>query len=106
MFYLYFSPGIGVYMFVRSPRVGFARSPWAIKKWMKGRNNEANNKRLQFEADILRHLHHPNIVGFRGFTTGKDGKPCLAMEALDISLGINTILNNINISFIMMFVLL
>lgn len=75
-------------MLERSPKVGFTRSPWAVKKWLKGRNNKETNKRLQLEADVLRQLNHPNIVGFRAFTKGADGKPCLAMEALDMSLGI------------------
>ncbi|XP_032689951.1 lymphokine-activated killer T-cell-originated protein kinase isoform X2 [Odontomachus brunneus] len=82
-----YGTGVAVYMLERSPKVGFIRSPWAIKKWLKGKNNEANNERLQLEADTLRQLNHPNIVGFRAFTTGVDGKYCLAMEALDISLG-------------------
>jgi len=77
-------------MMQRSPKVGrFARSPWAIKKWMKGKNNDVNNSYLRLEADILRQLNHPNIVGFRAFTTGSDGKSCLAMEVVDMSLGTN-----------------
>lgn len=84
-------------MLERSSEVGCTRSPWAIKKWMRGKNNEANDGRLRIEADFLRQLNHPNIVGFRAFTTGIDGKLCLAMEALDMSLGINTILEHINI---------
>lgn len=84
----FFLSGVAVYMLERSPKVGLARSPWAVKKWLKGRNNEVNNGRLRLEADVLRQLNHPNIVGFRAFTTGVDGKPCLAMEALDTSLGI------------------
>lgn len=75
-------------MLERSPKVGFVRSPWAVKKWLKGKSNKVNNGRLQLEAEVLRRLNHPNIVGFRAFTKGVDGKPCLAMEALDMSLGI------------------
>ncbi|XP_029174190.1 lymphokine-activated killer T-cell-originated protein kinase [Nylanderia fulva] len=82
-----YGTGVAVYMMQRSPKVGSIRSPWAVKKWIKGRNNEINNKRLQLEADVLRQLNHPNIVGFRAFTKGLDGKPCLAMEALEMSLG-------------------
>ncbi|XP_028044598.1 lymphokine-activated killer T-cell-originated protein kinase isoform X2 [Monomorium pharaonis] len=74
-------------MLERSPKVGSVRSPWAVKKWMKGRSSEKNDGRLRLEADVLRQLNHPNIVGFRAFTKGVDGKPCLAMEALDASLG-------------------
>jgi len=83
--------GVAVYMLERSPKVGSVRSPWAVKKWLKGRNNETTDGRLQLEANVLRKLNHPNIIGFRAFTKGADGKPCLAMEALDMSLGINKI---------------
>lgn len=86
--HIFFHLGVAVYMLERSPKVGSVRSPWAVKKWLKGRNDEVNNKRLQLEADVLRRLNHPNIVGFRAFTKGVDGKLCLAMEALDMSLGI------------------
>ncbi|XP_014472888.1 PREDICTED: lymphokine-activated killer T-cell-originated protein kinase isoform X3 [Dinoponera quadriceps] len=82
-----YGTGIAVYMLERSPKIGCIRSPWAIKKLLKGRNNEASDGRLRLEADFLRQLEHPNIVGFRAFTAGADGKPCLVMEALDISLG-------------------
>ncbi|XP_025268834.1 lymphokine-activated killer T-cell-originated protein kinase isoform X2 [Camponotus floridanus] len=82
-----YGTGVAVYMLERSPKVGLARSPWAVKKWLKGKNNDENNGRLRLEADVLRRLNHPNIVGFRAFTTGVDGKVCLAMEALDMSLG-------------------
>lgn len=80
--------GAAVYMLERSPKVGSIRSPWAVKKWLKGKSDAANDGRLRLEADVLRQLNHPNIVGFRAFTNGADGKPCLAMEALDMSLGI------------------
>lgn len=43
--------------------------------------------RIKFEADILKHLKHPNIVGFRALTLSQTGIPCLAMEKLDKSLG-------------------
>ncbi|XP_011635596.1 lymphokine-activated killer T-cell-originated protein kinase [Pogonomyrmex barbatus] len=82
-----YGTGVGVYMLERSPKVGSIRSPWAVKKWLKGKCNDANEGRLRLEADVLRQLNHPNIVGFRAFTKGADGKPCLAMEALDMSLG-------------------
>ncbi|XP_077281632.1 lymphokine-activated killer T-cell-originated protein kinase [Temnothorax americanus] len=82
-----YGTGIGVYMLERSPKVGFVRSPWAVKKWLQARNNETNDKRLRLEADVLRQLNHPNIVGFRALAKGSDGKSCLAMEALDMSLG-------------------
>lgn len=80
--------GVSVFSLERSPRVGFSRSPWAIKK----RNHKIAadkkyNERIRFEAEVLRKLNHPNIVGFRGFTEVSDGEPCLAMEKLDASLG-------------------
>lgn len=84
----YLLSGIAVYMLERSPKVGSVRSPWAVKKWLKGRSNETTDGRLRLEADVLRQLNHPNIIGFRAFAKGADGKPCLAMEALDMSLGI------------------
>ncbi|XP_011159278.2 lymphokine-activated killer T-cell-originated protein kinase [Solenopsis invicta] len=82
-----YGTGVAVYMLERSPKVGSIRSPWAVKKWMKGRNNETNDGCLRLEAEVLRQLNHPNIVGFRAFTKGVDGKACLAMEALETSLG-------------------
>ena len=61
----------------------FNQSPWAVKKI----NSKCASKqvgvfqrRLSDEAKILKGLHHPNIVGFRAFTTAKDGSKCLAME--------------------------
>jgi PDZ-binding kinase len=35
----------------------------------------------------LRKLNHPNIVGFRAFVEGEDGRDCLAMEECDASVG-------------------
>lgn len=80
--------GVHILSLERSPKVGFVRSPWAIKK----RNTKLTkdleyDKRLQSEADLLKKLNHPNIVGFRAFTLSSKGDPCLAMEQLDISLG-------------------
>ena len=43
--------------------------------------------RMNEEAEILRKLDHPNIIGFRGFDKLKDGKNYIAMELCDISLG-------------------
>lgn len=58
-------------------------SPWAIKK-INSKCAKTSlgvfQKRLCDEAKILKGLHHPNIVGFRAFTTAKDGSKCLAME--------------------------
>ncbi|XP_076160860.1 lymphokine-activated killer T-cell-originated protein kinase [Ptiloglossa arizonensis] len=80
--------GVSVFSLERSPRVGFARSPWAIKKRnQKAVDDNKYSQRIRFEAELLRKLNHPNIVGFRAFTEVANGEPCLAMEKLDISLG-------------------
>ncbi|XP_076626587.1 lymphokine-activated killer T-cell-originated protein kinase [Colletes latitarsis] len=79
--------GVAVFSLERSPRVGFARSPWAIKKRNHKVVDRKYNERIRFEAEILRKLDHPNIVGFRAFTEVANGEPCLAMEKLDTSLG-------------------
>lgn len=84
--------GVNVFTFQRSPKVGFARSPWAIKKRNKNVIKDCKyNARIQLEAEILGKLSHPNIVGFRAFTYSSDGEPCLAMEKLEISLGEHTV---------------
>lgn len=80
--------GVNVFTLERSPKVGYTRSPWAIKKRNKSVAVDPKyNLRIKFEADILKKLKHPNIVGFRALTYGLSGEPCLAMEKLDISLG-------------------
>lgn len=43
-------------------------------------------ERLRNEANILRKLNHPNIVGFRAFLKTSDGRECLAMEECHTSL--------------------
>jgi PDZ-binding kinase len=43
--------------------------------------------RLKDEAEILKKLNHPNIVGFRAFVKAVDGRDCLAMEECDTSVG-------------------
>ncbi|XP_076233518.1 lymphokine-activated killer T-cell-originated protein kinase [Calliopsis andreniformis] len=79
--------GVSVFSLERSPKVGFTRSPWAIKKRnRKVPEDKKYNERIRFEAEVLRKLNHPNIVGFRAFTEVSD-EPCLAMEKLDSSLG-------------------
>lgn len=80
--------GVNVFTLERSPRVGFIRSPWAIKKCNRNVTKDPKyNSRIKFEADILRKLNHPNIVGFRALVSTPNGDPCLAMEKLDVSLG-------------------
>ncbi|XP_012275105.1 lymphokine-activated killer T-cell-originated protein kinase [Orussus abietinus] len=80
--------GVSVFTLERSPKVGFARSPWAIKKLnRKITDDKRYTERIRLEADILRKLSHPNIVGFRGIGDTLKGDLCLAMEKLDQSLG-------------------
>lgn len=58
-------------------------SPWAIKKInskCESRQLKIYQKRLDEEANILKELVHPNIVGFRAQATANDGSKCLAME--------------------------
>ncbi|NWY22459.1 TOPK kinase, partial [Aphelocoma coerulescens] len=60
-----FGTGVSVYLMKRSPR-GLSRSPWAVKKINSGCSQSQRSlfqRRLQEEAQILRNLRHPNIVG-------------------------------------------
>lgn len=62
---------------------GGYRSPWAVKKVAKRFANQEHqdfSRRLLEEAEILRTLEHPHIIGFRTFTKALDGTWCLAME--------------------------
>ncbi|XP_026855218.1 lymphokine-activated killer T-cell-originated protein kinase homolog [Electrophorus electricus] len=71
--------GVNVYLMNRSGKQ--IHSPWAIKKINnKCAKTNVYEKRLSEEAKVLKDLQHPNIVGFRAFTTAKDGSKCLAME--------------------------
>lgn len=82
--------GVGVFHVDRSPRNGHLSSPWALKKIMQKQNikwKETMAERLRNEAEILRKLDHPNIVGFRAFVKTSDGRECLAMEECHTSLG-------------------
>ncbi|XP_017067379.1 lymphokine-activated killer T-cell-originated protein kinase [Drosophila eugracilis] len=82
--------GVSVYRLDRSPRHGQIRSPWAVKRItqrMRVRKDMIFNERIVHEADILRKLKHPNIVGFRGVTTNNDGINTLALEMCTTSLG-------------------
>ncbi|XP_068864785.1 lymphokine-activated killer T-cell-originated protein kinase [Aphelocoma coerulescens] len=77
-----FGTGVSVYLMKRSPR-GLSRSPWAVKKINSGCSQSQRSlfqRRLQEEAQILRNLRHPNIVGYRALTEAPDGSLCLAME--------------------------
>lgn len=64
------------------------RSPWAVKKLIKGvQQTLCFKNRLRVEACILRQLNHPNIVGFRSYFKTPDDENCLAMEEGGKSLG-------------------
>ena len=71
---------------VRSPRAGEIRSPWALKILNKRtKPNKVYIDRIVVEADLLKRMSHPNIVGFRAFSKAKI--LYLGMEACDLSLG-------------------
>ena len=54
-------------LFERSPRNNVIRSPWALKKLNKRISIKSEYaKRLEEEANILKKLQHPNIIGYRG----------------------------------------
>ena len=54
-------------LYERSPRNNVIRSPWAIKKLNKRISIKSEYaKRLEEEAEILKKLQHPNIIGYRG----------------------------------------
>jgi PDZ-binding kinase len=83
--------GVEVMRFKRSPKLEHATSPWAIKRIAKrqltNENADIYGKRLTEEAQILKKLSHPNIVGFRNYSMLADGRLCLAMEDVHKSLG-------------------
>jgi PDZ-binding kinase len=73
----------------RGPISGGYRSPWAVKKVAKRYDNQENqdfSKRLLEEAEILKKLEHPHIIGFRTLTKALDGTWCMAMEKAENSL--------------------
>ncbi|KAK4875611.1 hypothetical protein RN001_012033 [Aquatica leii] len=83
-----YGTGVAVYKLERSPHENKLRSPWAIKKLLKRNiSNTVYKQRLQEEADILRKLNHPYIVGFRAVIKTPTNETCLAMEECDKSLG-------------------
>lgn len=69
-----YGTGIAVYLMGRKQKQKGA-SPWAIKKCLKDKvANKTYAKRLEEEASLLKSLSHPNIVGFRAYTQGPDGR--------------------------------
>lgn len=68
-----YGTGVAVYLFNGS--VKKTKSPWAIKKCLKGKSNDKTySTRLAVEAEVLRSLSHPNVVGFRSYTEADDGR--------------------------------
>ncbi len=60
-------------------------SPWAIKKLRGSRSGNASfrpelARRMEREAEVLRSLSHPHIIGYRGFRRSTDGTRILAIE--------------------------
>ena len=59
--------GVNVMLYERSPKNNIIRPPWAIKKLNKRISVKSEYaKRLEEEAEILKKLQHPNIIGYRG----------------------------------------
>lgn len=74
-----YGTGVAVYLYNNSARKARAQpsaqqSPWAIKTTLKDKTDKIYSERLLAEADILRNLSHPNIVGFRSFSRSDDGR--------------------------------
>ncbi|XP_041451900.1 lymphokine-activated killer T-cell-originated protein kinase-like [Drosophila obscura] len=85
-----FGSGVKVYRLDRSPRRGQIRSPWAVKRITQDALEKKDlvfNKRILHEAEILRKLKHPNIVGFCGLVTSAEGLNTLVLEICGSSLG-------------------
>jgi PDZ-binding kinase len=84
----YIFSGVSVFKINRkAPGADILNSPWAIKRLARHKIEDlAIAKRLEHEAEILRRLNHPNIVGFRGIQKQDDGRLCLAMEEGGVSL--------------------
>jgi len=77
-------------MRVKRSSLAEGRSPWAIKRLNKQIGSGLKTKieeRLTYEAQILRQLDHPAIVGFRDLVDDQLGRKCLAMEDGETSLG-------------------
>ncbi|XP_058826067.1 serine/threonine-protein kinase 3 [Topomyia yanbarensis] len=85
-----FGTGVDVLRIKRSPTKNSNKSPWAIKMLSRRGTPERAKlfgDRLTEEANILRSLDHPNIVGYRGFDSLEAGKEYIAMEYCNTSLG-------------------
>lgn len=72
-----YGTGVAVYLMNGSVKKSkTSASPWAIKKCLKDKvaKDKTYSKRLAEEADVLRSLSHPNVVGFRAYTKADDGR--------------------------------
>lgn len=70
-----YGTGVAVYLMTGSVKKSkSSSSPWAIKKCLKSKTDVTYSQRLAAEADILRSLTHPNIVGFRAYKPSEDGR--------------------------------
>lgn len=65
---------MSVYHLDRSPLNHAVQSPWAIKKLNRQHKSIQFQNRLEKEAEILKDLKHPNIVGYRGISKTADGR--------------------------------
>ncbi|XP_059609906.1 lymphokine-activated killer T-cell-originated protein kinase homolog [Phlebotomus argentipes] len=87
-----FGTGIEVCRVNRTPSKDVVKSPWAVKRLNRFaldgdmQNSEVYSERLEKEAMLLRKLNHGNIVGFRAYKKGPDGRNILALEICDSSL--------------------
>lgn len=89
-----YGTGVGVYLLERSPMgCGDLRSPWAIKKTVQVADTTIDEPdhdlyvaRIQYEAEILKKLSHPNIIGYRAYGQNSPGDAYLAMEKANQSL--------------------
>lgn len=91
LLYLCLIIGVHVFRMQRNKSLEGPSSPWAVKCLSKkAKITEMAitfEQRLEEEAQFLRKLSHPNIVGFRAFKKSVDGRECLAMEECSGSLG-------------------
>ncbi len=83
--------GVTVYRMDRAPdSAGAPSSPWVIKKVdvepRLVRERRRVERTLEHESQILSHIDHPHIIGFRAAQRLPDGQLCLAMESCECSL--------------------
>lgn len=71
---MYLFSGVHVYQWDRSGRRDIEQSPWALKKAFKEYSRPLITKRMEIEANILKKMDHPNIVGFRAYMKSDTGR--------------------------------